>query len=301
MAEVLSEQASTAENFPVSVRAIRPQDVEACGQVAYAAHSAVAAAHNVPSEQPSVEFSIGLIGNKIKDVNAAGFVAERAGRIVGSIFLNTFPATPAAAIGPLTVDPAAEGCCAGRHLMKAALDEANARKFERLRLVQSPSHLRSFALYAKLGFDVQEPLMLISGKPATEKFDGRTVRAAVADDLPKCDRLCAVVHGFARGAETEVAVKQHTALVVERAGRITGYSTGLGLRGHAVGETTDDVKALIGAAPAIMGPGFFVPIRNGELVRWLFDRGFRASWPAALMTKGPYQQPDGAFLPSIAF
>ena len=295
------DHAAEAEGASVSVRAIHPQDVELCGRAAYAAHSTVAAAHNVPCEHPSVDFSIGLIGNKIKDANAAGFLAERGGQILGSIFLNTFPATPVAAIGPLTVDPAAEGSGAGRHLMQAALDEARARKFERVRLVQSPSHLRSLALYAKFDFDVREPLILISGKPTGEKIEGRSVRVATTNDVPKCDWLCAAVHGFARNAELAAAIVQHTALVVERANLVTGYSTGLGLRGYAVAETTDDLKALISVAPSIMGPGFFVPARNGELVRWLFDRGFRARWPASLMTKGPYQEPDGAFLPSIAF
>ena len=38
-----------------------------------------------------------------------------------------------------------------------------------------------------------------------------------------------------------------------------------------------------------------------ESLRWLLENGFRASWPATLMTKGPYQKPVGAFLPSIAF
>jgi hypothetical protein len=32
-----------------------------------------------------------------------------------------------------------------------------------------------------------------------------------------------------------------------------------------------------------------------------FDNGFRASWPAALMTRGPYMEAAGAFMPSIAF
>src|SRR5207302_1603217 len=40
------------------------------------------------------------------------------------------------------------------------------------------------------------------------------------------------------------------------------------------------LKRLIGTAPVLMGPGFFAPLRNGELIRWLFANGFRATWPA---------------------
>lgn len=301
MAAILSEQKSQTNNAPVIIRAIKTQDIEPCGRAAYGAHSAIAAAHNIPCEHPSVEFSIGLIGNKVKDPNAIGFVAECNGRVLGSIFVNTFPLAAVAAIGPLTVDPAAEGSAAGRGLMQAALDQAKVRGFECVRLVQSPSHLRSLALYAKLGFDVREPLVVISGKPTPERIEGCIVRATTTGDVPTCDALCTVVHGFARSAELAAAMAQHTAVVVERGGRISGYSTGLGFRGYAVGETTDDLKALIGSAPAIMGPGFFAPVRNGELLRWLLARGYRVSWPAALMTKGPYQEPAGSFLPSIAF
>jgi predicted N-acetyltransferase YhbS len=302
MAAVLSDQVSGTQGAPVSVRAIRPEDIEACARAAYAAHSTVAAAHNVPCELPSIEYATELIGHKVSEANVAGFVAEQsAGQILGSIFLNTFPSTPVAAIGPLTVDPEAEGSAAGRRLMEAALDEASARKFDRVRLVQSPSHLRSLALYTKSGFDVREPLVLMGGAPIQETIENCTIRPATLHDVHACDQLCNDVHGFTRSAELTIAIAQNAALVVERSGRIAAYSTGLGFRGHAVGETTNDIRALIGGAPKIMGPGFFVPARNGELIRWLLDRGFRARWPATLMTKGPYQESVGAFLPSIAF
>jgi GNAT superfamily N-acetyltransferase len=284
-----------------TIRAIRAEDVEGCGRVAYEAHRTVAAAHNYPPEHPSVEFSIGLIGNKLKDTNAWGILAEGDGRILGSVFLNVFPSTPVAVIGPLTVDPAAEGGV-GRLLMQVALDEARRRGIGQVRLVQSPSHLRSLALYVKLGFEVREPLVLVHGTPhATAAIDGRVVRGATPEDVPACERLCIAVHGFARNFELGAAIEQKTATVVVQAGRISGYVTAIGLRGYAVSETTDDLKALIAGAPAILGPGFFVPIRNGALLRWLLDAGFRSLSPATLMTAGPYHEPAGAFLPSIAF
>ena len=298
MSSVQGNPASSRDN--VTIRAIRQQDVEACGRAAYAAHTAVATAHNVPCEHPSIEFSIGLIGHKVKDPNAIGFVAERGVHMLGSVFLNTFPGTPVAAVGPLTVDPAGEGGV-GRQLMESALAEARNRHIEQVRLIQSPSHLRSLALYSKLGFHVREPLVLVSGKPAEQGIAGYHVRPATMDDIATCGLLCAAAHGFTRNFELRAAIEQKTACVVERGGTISGYATGLGFRGHAVGGSAEDLKALIGGAPAVLGPGFFVPIRNGGLVRCLFDNGFRASWPATLMTIGPYRDPLAAFLPSIAF
>jgi hypothetical protein len=88
---------------------------------------------------------------------------------------------------------------------------------------------------------------------------------------------------------------------VERDGRITGYATDIGFFGHAVGETVDDVKALIAAATSYPGPGFMVPMRNAELLRWCLEQGLRVVQPMTLMSIGPYAEPKGAFLPSILY
>ena len=91
------------------------------------------------------------------------------------------------------------------------------------------------------------------------------------------------------------------AMVVERQGRLTGYTTNIAFFGHTVGETSDDVKALIGAAEAFAGPGFLVPSRNGELLRWCLARGLRITQSLTLMTTGLYNDPAGAWLPSILY
>jgi hypothetical protein len=54
--------------------------------------------------------------------------------------------------------------------------------------------------------------------------------------------------------------------VVTRNGRLTGYATSIGFFGHAIGETTSDLEALIGASSSFAGPGFIVPLRNTELM-----------------------------------
>lgn len=299
-----SSSPTLAEQNPKAglvIRPIRSEDTESCGRVAFEAHHAVATAHNFPPEHPSVEFSIGLMKAKISDPNAYGAVAEWQGRIVGSVFLNTFPPGPVAAIGPLTADPGAKGGV-GKLLMEAALKEGHRRGYERIRLVQSPSHLRSLVLYAKLGFAVREPLVLMQGTPSNApRSEGRAVRPATPEDLLACNSLCSRVHTFSREFELRSAIEQHTAVVVERAGAIVGYTTGIGLRGHAAAESIDDLKAVISLAPKLPGPGFFVPTRQSELFRWLLESGSKALWPATLMTIGPYQDPQGAFLPSIAF
>ena len=92
-----------------------------------------------------------------------------------------------------------------------------------------------------------------------------------------------------------------SATVVERGGRLTGYATAVAFFGHAVGDTNDDIKALIAAAPVFLGPGFLVPTRNGELMRWCLANGLRLVHQLTLMSVGLYNEPRGAYLPSIAF
>jgi len=112
---------------------------------------------------------------------------------------------------------------------------------------------------------------------------------------------CFKVHGHDRGMELLDAIKKNTATVVERVGRITGYATVVGFFGHTVGETNEDVQALIGAAKEFAGPGFLLPTRNGELFRWCLKARLRVMQPMTLMSAGLYNEPTGAFLPSILY
>src|SRR5262249_46051180 len=128
------------------------------------------------------------------------------------------------------------------------------------------------------------------------------VRAATPSDTEAANALCGRVHGHDRAAEVAMAFPNGApAMVVERHGRLTGYTTNMAFFGHTVGETGDDVKALIGAAAAFGGPGFLVPSRSGELMRWCLGRGLRITQSMTLMTIGLYNEPAGAWLPSVLY
>jgi hypothetical protein len=206
-----------------------------------------------------------------------------------------------AGIGPITVDPGVQNRGVGRKLMDAVLDRARERNFVGVRLVQAAFHNRSLSLYTTLGFDIREPLSVMQGPPIRKNIEGCTVRAASASDLEDCNRLCRRVHGHDRGGDLSDAILLGSAAVAERHGRITAYATTLAFFGHAVGETNLDIQALISAAEAFRGPGFFVPSRNGELLRWCLANGLRVVEPMTLMTMGLYNEPAGAYLPSILF
>lgn len=104
-----------------------------------------------------------------------------------------------------------------------------------------------------------------------------------------------------RDRELQAAIAAGTARVVESGTRITGYATGLGYGWHAVAEANEDLMALLAPAERFLGLGILVPSRNGELLRWCLEHGLRIVQQSTLMTTGLYNEPAGAWLPSILF
>jgi predicted N-acetyltransferase YhbS len=281
------------------LRAARADDAAACGRICYDAFTAIAEQHNFPRDWPSVEFTQMVLGSLFTRRDVFSVVAELDGEIVGS---NCMADTGAVAgIGPITVALQTQNGSIGRAMMQHMLALADERRFPSVRLVQAAYHCRSMSLYAKLGFEIREPLVTMQGGPVGITLPGFAVRAATRDDLVPASRLCLRVHGHERRAELREAIEQGTATVVERNQTITGYATVIGFWGHAVGVTTDDIKALIGSAPAVLGAGILVPTRNGELFRWCLENGLRVTQPLTLMSRGLYNEPHGGFLPSILF
>jgi predicted N-acetyltransferase YhbS len=283
----------------ISIRSGTPTDAAPCGEICFKAFHSIASAHNFPPDFPSPNVAIGLIGHLLSRPDAYSVVAEIEGKIVGSNFL--WEGDIIAGIGPVTVDPTIQNRGVGREMMQGVLRRASEKKFVGVRLVQSAYHNRSLSLYTKLGFEVREPLALFQGAALKKSILGLTVRPAVESDEKACSRLCEKIHGHNRQHEFLGAVQQQTATVVERHGRITGYSTGVGFFGHSVGETNDDLKALIGAAGEFSGPGMLLPTRNTEVFRWCLEQGLRVTQPLTLMSIGLYNEPRGAFIPSILF
>ena len=283
----------------VTLRRGRPEDAETCGQICYDAFNTISIHHNFPPDFTAPEQAVGLLSYLLSLNNVYSVVAEIDGRVVGSNFL--WETAAVAGVGPITIAPAAQNASVGRRLMDDVLRRAREGNFAGVRLVQAAYHSRSLSLYTKLGFDTREPLSLMQGEPLGLVVSGRSVRAASERDLESCNRLSVKIHGFERGAELVDAIKQGTAIVVEHDDRITGYANVIGFLGHAIGENNEDLKALVGAAPEFAGPGFLLPTRNSELMRWCLANGLRVVQPMTLMSTGLYNEPAGAFLPSVIY
>ena len=283
----------------VTIRRARPEDAQACGRICYEAFHRINTDHGFPPELPDAGVAVGMLSMMFSHPSFWCVVAELNGRIVGSNCLDE--RSPVVGLGPITVEPGGQNHGVGRRLMEVVLDRSRERKVPSVRLLQSAFHNRSLSLYSRLGFDAREPMSVMQGPPLRSSINGCTVRAATPRDLDAANRVCERVHGHNRSGELSDGIANGTALVAERQGRITGYASALAFFGHAAGESNLDLQALIAAADGFGGPGIIVPTRNSELFRWCLEKGLRVVQPMTLMTMGLYNEPAGAYLPSVLY
>lgn len=283
----------------VKIRPAQLADIPQCARICFEAFTAVNRHHNFPPDFPSVEVAAQVLNWMFSHERFYCVVAEIEGRLVGSNCLDE--RGDIAGVGPITVDPAVQNSTVGRQLMRAVMDRAAETKSVGIRLVQAAFHNRSMSLYAKLGFDVREPLSVMNGAAIRRVPAPYLVRAVTSADVDACDALCHSVHGHKRHFELLDGIAAGTARLVELNGRIVGYATALGFFGHAAAENTRDLQALIAGAEKFLGPGILVPTRNAALFRWCLEQGLRIVEPMTLMSIGYYNEPAGAFFPSITF
>jgi len=283
----------------IRIRRATVEDAEVCGRICYDAFTTINRQHNFPPELPAPEASIGVLRMLFSHPGFYCVVAELNGRIVGSNCLDE--RSTIAGVGPVTVEPNTQNRSIGRTLMRAVIDRARERGFPGVRLLQATFHTRSLSLYTKLGFDPRELMVVMHGPPIKQSIKGGKVRAATEADLDAANRVCESVHGHNRAGELKDAITRRTAVVVEREGQITGYASEFGYRGHAVAESNLELKTLLASIKDFPHPGVIVPTRNTDLFRWCLENNLRVFQPMTLMTIGLYNEPRGAYLPSVLY
>ena len=87
----------------IVVRTAVPEDAPACGQICFAAFSAISAAHGFPCDLPSAEVATGLMAMMFSHRHFYCVLAEVDGRIVGSNCLDE--RSIISGVGPITIDP----------------------------------------------------------------------------------------------------------------------------------------------------------------------------------------------------
>jgi GNAT superfamily N-acetyltransferase len=286
------------QSAKLQLRRAMPGDAAVCGGIFHEAFTGINRQHGFPTEVPTVEWATGLLAAAFSHPGFYCKVAELDRKILGSACQDE--RSSIVGIGPISVASHVQNHGIGRLLTKSMVDRVRERNFPGVRLLQSTFHNRSLSLYAKLGFSVREPLSVMAELPVKKSASREcAVRPAKIGDLETANKICSRVHGHARSLELREAIEKGIAFVVERAGRMTGYAAGFGYFGHAVAEANMDLQALLCTAEKIEGPGIVVPTRNAELFRWCLESGMRVVQPMTLMTIGLYNEPAGAYLPSV--
>jgi GNAT superfamily N-acetyltransferase len=295
----MSDARATAPGA-ITVRPVTESDAADCARIVFEAFGAIHDHHRFQRDFPVLEAAAGLINVFIPHPEIWGIAAEVDGRVVGSNFLDE--RSPIRGVGPITVAPEGQNVGVGRGLMEAVIDRA--KDAPGIRLLQDAFHMRSLALYESLGFEVKEPVAVIAGKPRTAPRSRVEVRALREEDLAGCEALCTRVHGYERTGELRDAMKAFSPFVALREEKVVAYASAVSFwpMNHGVAETDEDMAdLLLGAAAAIEEPiAFLVPLR-ASLFPWALGEGLRLVKPMNLMARGAYQEPRGAWFPSVLY
>ena len=276
------------------------EDVHDLGRVCYEAFKDIAERHGFEPDFPDPDMARMIIGMLVASEDTYGVAAYNDDRPSGSNFV--MMADDVGGIGPITVDVAKQGAGIGRQLMTDAIDHAKGNGLDKIRLQQDSFNMASLSLYASVGFDTKAPCALMEPIPAIK--EDPTVRLLTEDDLTTVDALSRDQYKVSRRNEVAEMLKgPFTAVVRELDNRVTGYYV-LGITGHGVAETEDDALALVGQAAAKSPPQFrdvFCPLIEGSLYRKFLGAGFRAKKVMNLMAIGPYEEPEGVWMPSVIY
>jgi predicted N-acetyltransferase YhbS len=268
------------------------------GDICFRAFQDISQRHGFENDFESSQFAQMVVGGLIRNESCYSVAALLNGTIAGSNFLSTPDVV--GAVGPISVDPEAQGSGIGRALMEDVLRHAKENGIEQVRLMQDAFNMTSLSLYASLGFDTKVPVALLEPAPAPDIL----CRPLSAHDLDAVDELSRRIYRVSRRNEVEHHMTgPFKVFVRERAGRVVGYLI-TAMPGHGVAETEDDMLGLILHSASTVPPeatSSFCPLTEGTLYRRLLAAGCRTRKVMNLMALGPYEEPHGVWIPSVGF
>ncbi len=278
----------------------KPEHISELGRICYEAFKDISDRHHFPSDFSSAAMGRMIIGLLTAREDCYGVAAMMGGQPAGSNFL--LMADEVGGIGPITVEVSMQSQGIGRALMQDVIAHAKEAGVERVRLLQDSFNMTSLSLYASLGFDTKEPVAVMQPLPGDQP--DWTVRPVTESDLDVVEELSRSIYGVSRRNEVASGITgPFRPFLRERNGRVAGYFIP-GIAGHGVAETEDDLVALVRETARQMPPDFhrvLCPLTEGDLYRKLLAAGCRNIKVMNLMALGPYERPDGAWLPSILY
>jgi GNAT superfamily N-acetyltransferase len=276
----------------------KPEHIPELGRICYEAFKDLADRHGFPTDFPSAAVARMVTGSLVQSESVYAVTAMVDGQVSGSNFLSVHDEV--GGVGPISVEVPLQGGGLGRALMVSVMDHARESGLDKVRLMQDAFNVRSLALYASLGFHTRTPCAVMQPIPA-EAVDA-TIRPVTEKDSDDIEELSRRLYKGSRRNEVAGSLSgPFRPFLRERNGRIVGYFS-LGLAGHGVAETDEDALSLVRESsrgtPLDMAR-FFCPLTNASLYRTFLSAGCRNVKVMNLMTVGPYEEPEGCWLPSI--
>ncbi len=284
----------------VTIAPAKMEHVEEMGRICFEAFCDIADKHGFPHDFPSLDFARMVVGGMVSREDRYSVVALLDGQAAGSNFLLT--SDHVSGVGPISVDIARQGHGIGRTLMQDAIKYSRDNGFEMVRLLQDSFNMTSLSLYASVGFDTKHPCAVM--EPAPAEAEDPSIRPVTPADLDAVEELSRRFYKVSRRNEVAQGLGGPFPVVLrERGGRATGYLVA-GFIGHGVAETEEDMVALAAQAARPLPPEMrrvFCPLTEGSLYRRFLAAGFRNVKVMNLMTLGPYEEPEGVWVPSVLY
>ncbi len=281
----------------VTVRPLEERDVDRAGDVNFTAFYDVALRHGMPPTVTTPADSRSYVRHLLGFDGMGGLVACLDGEVVGMAWVH--PRGAVATVGPVAVEPHAQGRGIGRALLERCIEVAGTR-VPQIRLVHESYNATALALYLRLGFRVVTSLLELelpahtviaaAGVPAVR------LRPAAATDRTRLIDRDGRVFGAARPQSIDLYLQRGRALVAERGTTLAGFVFGIGVRGlgYLGSAAADDPDVLLGLLGQLAGEmsndgltlRTLIPAGDRRLVDGLMAMGFRVFRACHYMVKG---------------
>ena len=290
--------------MPLQIIPARPEHIDGLALACVAAFDEFNTQHLLPKGTPrDVESARTMYSRLLVSERAHIIVALQGGEVVGSTWLRL--EDDVAVFEHVNTAPAKQGKGVARALMTHGIEAAKSLGYEKIRLTQSAHNSTALSLYASLGFEVKETFAEMKAGPgmATGAQVIDSVRPMTSADLPAVELLSRKLYKLnRRGDVAAVLAGGGPALALAANGKVEGYLT-LSGSAHGMAENEDDAYALISEAARLYPDKaiFGCPLSFHGMFRRALKSGYRTREIHNLMAYGPYERPDGVWMPSSSY